>query len=152
MVSSTFRAPSPLPLSPGERGRGEGAGDSRAGLMIAHSETTLVPPDAGPVESPSLETGNDRRADIDGKMTQVAALLEELGCAGLLLLDQDNLGWLTSGACARGVLDPRDLPGIYCNGDARWVLCANLDSQRLFDEELDGLGFQLKEWPYHWGR
>ena len=23
---------------------------------------------------------------------------------------------------------------------------------RLFDEEIDGLGFQLKEWPWHWGR
>jgi hypothetical protein len=27
-----------------------------------------------------------------------------------------------------------------------------VESQRLFDEEIDGLGFQLKEWPWHWGR
>jgi Xaa-Pro aminopeptidase len=27
-----------------------------------------------------------------------------------------------------------------------------VDTQRLFDEEIDGLGFQLKEWPWHWGR
>src|SRR5262249_56257633 len=33
-----------------------------------------------------------------------------------------------------------------------WVLCSNVDSLRLFDEEVDGLGFQLKEWPWHWGR
>jgi Xaa-Pro aminopeptidase len=31
------------------------------------------------------------------------------------------------------------------------VAC-NIDSQRLFDEEIGGLGFQLKEWPWYWGR
>ena len=31
-------------------------------------------------------------------------------------------------------------------------MASNVDSQRLFDEEVDGLGFQLKEWPWHWGR
>src|SRR5207302_9555624 len=36
--------------------------------------------------------------------------------------------------------------------EGRWALSSNVDSQRLFDEELDGLGFQLKEWPWHWGR
>ena len=33
--------------------------------------------------------------------------------------------------------------------DQRWAVSCNADSQRLFDEELDGLGFQLKEWPWH---
>jgi len=36
--------------------------------------------------------------------------------------------------------------------EQRWLVCSNVDSQRLFDEELDGLGFQLKEWPWHWNR
>jgi Xaa-Pro aminopeptidase len=31
-------------------------------------------------------------------------------------------------------------------------LCSNIDTQRLFDEELDGLGFQLKEWHWTTGR
>jgi Xaa-Pro aminopeptidase len=41
---------------------------------------------------------------------------------------------------------------LYFSADQRWVLAANVDAQRLFDEELEGLGFQLKEWPWHWGR
>src|SRR5262249_12546635 len=85
-------------------------------------------------------------------MTRVASILQETNCEGLLLLDPDNVSWLTSGAMSRGILDPRELPGLYCNGEARWLLCSNVDTQRMFDEELDGLGFQLKEWPYHWGR
>jgi Xaa-Pro dipeptidase len=44
------------------------------------------------------------------------------------------------------------LPGLFYSPEQRWLLCSNPDTQRLFDEELDGLGFQLKEWPWHWGR
>jgi Xaa-Pro aminopeptidase len=85
-------------------------------------------------------------------MGRVAALLAEVGCEGLLLLEPENLAWLTSGATARGIPEPSCAPAVYCNGDARWLLAANVDSQRLFDEELDGFGFQLKEWPWHRGR
>jgi Xaa-Pro dipeptidase len=114
------------------------------------TETLLPPPptkgDAG------TETVPDRRADIDGKTAMVGGMLRQLQCEGLLLLEPDNFAWLTSGAVARGALDPATAPALYCNGEQRWVLASNADSQRLFDEELDGLGFQLKEWPWHWGR
>ena len=116
------------------------------------TDTMLIPPVPGPAEAAGLDAGSDRRADIDAKMGQVGALLQEVGCDGLLLLDQDNFSWLTGGGAARGTLDPRELPALYCNGDQRWVLCSSVDTQRLFDEEVDGLGFQLKEWPSHWGR
>ena len=72
---------------------------------------------------------------------------------GLLLFEPENFAWLTSGAVARGLPDPSSAPAVYCNGDGgRWLIARNADSQRLFDEEIDGLGFQLKEWPWHWGR
>jgi Xaa-Pro dipeptidase len=59
---------------------------------------------------------------------------------------------LTSGAMSRGLGDAAAEPAGYCNGEHRWIIASNVDSQRLFDEEVDGLGFQLKEWPWHWGR
>jgi hypothetical protein len=99
-----------------------------------------------------LESSNDRRADVEAKHARVAALLKEAGCDGLLVLEPENFAWLTSGAAARGILDTGETPGLYFNADGRWVLSSNVDSQRLFDEEVDGLGFQLKEWPWHWGR
>ena len=95
---------------------------------------------------------SDRRADIDAKMANVAELLREVGCEGLLLLDPANFAWLTSGAMVRGVTEPGAEPAAYSNGEHRWIIASNVDSQRLFDEEVDGLGFQLKEWPWHWGR
>jgi Xaa-Pro aminopeptidase len=95
---------------------------------------------------------SDRRADLDAKQTRVADLLHAVGCDGLLVLDPHNFAWLTSGAVARGVLDPEAQPGLYFSAEGRWIVCSNVDTQRLFDEEVDGLGFQLKEWPWHWGR
>jgi hypothetical protein len=100
----------------------------------------------------NLEAGSDRRADVDRKQNEIAALLQEQGCEGLLILEPENFSWLTSGGSARGVLHPEELPVLYYTLDQRWVLCSNVDSQRLFDEEINGLGFQLKEWPWHWGR
>ncbi len=114
------------------------------------TETLLPPPPAK--ELAGADAVVDRRADVDAKTAVAATLLRELQCEGLLLLEPDNFAWLTSGAVARGALDPAAAPALYCNGEHRWVLAGNADSQRLFDEELDGLGFQLKEWPWHWGR
>src|SRR5690348_14681616 len=96
-------------------------------------------------------TESDRRADVDAKQALVAAVLQEVGCEGLLVLDPDNFAWLTSGAMSRGSLNPAEHPALYFSPEQRWIIASNVDTQRLFDEELDGLGFQLKEWPWHWG-
>ena len=97
----------------------------------------------------NLAAPMDRRTDVELKQARLVTLLQEVGCDGLLVLQPDNFAWLTGGASARGILDPDALPGIYFTADSRWLLASNVDSQRLFDEEIDGLGFQLKEWPWH---
>jgi Xaa-Pro aminopeptidase len=114
------------------------------------AETLMHPPTEG--ADFQVDISSDRRADIEAKQGRIAALLRDTGREGLLLLEPEGFAWLTSGAISRGILDPTAAPALYCTADARWVLCSNVDSQRLFDEELDGLGFQLKEWPWHWGR
>jgi hypothetical protein len=91
----------------------------------------------------------DRRADVEAKQLLIAELLERTGCEGLLVLDQANLAWLSAGGVARNVLDAEDLPALYYNRGQRWLLASSVDSQRLFDEEVDQLGYLLKEWPWH---
>jgi Xaa-Pro aminopeptidase len=98
------------------------------------------------------DTGSDRRFDIDGKQLWVKNLLEEIGCDGLLVLAPANFAWLTSGGCSRGILDPAQWPVLFFTAEHRCVIASNVETQRLFDEEVDGLGFQLKEWPWYWGR
>src|SRR5437870_11274563 len=118
--------------------------------MHATAESVVLATE--PAHLANVDATVDRRADLEGKQVQIAKLLQDVGCVGLLVLDPDNFGWLTSGAAARGVLDPAELPALYFSAEQRWVVASNVDSQRLFDEELDGLGFQLKQWPWHAGR
>jgi hypothetical protein len=100
----------------------------------------------------NLTTPSDRRSDVDEKQTRIAALLGDLGCDGLLVTLPENFAWLTAGGSARGVIDQESLPALYYSPEGRWVLSSNVDSQRLFDEELDSMGFQLKEWAWYTGR
>lgn len=119
--------------------------------MASPSEPVVQPSDKKTLPAPPPLPG-DRRADIEGKQAQVAALLAEIDCDALLVLEPENFAWLTNGATARGVLDEQQLPGLYISADVRALLTSNVDSQRFFDEELDGLGFQLKEWNWSAGR
>ena len=109
-----------------------------------------------PVTSSALEINltspTDRRSDVDGKQALIAGLLKEIGCDGLIVLAPENFAWLTAGWAARGVIDNDALPALYFSAEGRWLLSSNVDTQRLFDEEIDGMGFQVKEWNWHQGR
>src|SRR5688572_17488528 len=93
-----------------------------------------------------------RRADIDAKQEQVAGILDELGCEAVLLLTPAHIAWFTAGMNVRGLIADSERPAVYTNGRQRWLLCSAVDTHRLFDEELDQLGFQLKEWTWDGGR
>ena len=93
-----------------------------------------------------------RRTDINAKQEVVAHLLAELDCDAAILLVPAHLAWFCSGLNTRGLYTDSERPGVYTNGKMRWLICANADTQRLFDEELDGQGFMLKEWGWPTGR
>ncbi|MCI0700320.1 MAG: hypothetical protein L0241_04490 [Planctomycetia bacterium] len=93
-----------------------------------------------------------RRADIDAKQELVEKVLNEMNCEAVILLMPAHVSWFTSGLNVRGLIADSERPGVYTNGRQRWLLCSNVDTQRLFDEELDQLGFQLKEWAWNGGR
>ncbi len=105
-----------------------------------------------PAAEINLTTPSDRRVDVERKHGKVAEMLRELSCDGMLIADPANFSWVTSGGVARGIINDDEAPAVYFSPDARWLICSNVDTQRLFDEEIDALGFQLKEWPWHWGR
>ncbi|MCS7168792.1 MAG: M24 family metallopeptidase [Gemmatales bacterium] len=94
----------------------------------------------------------DRRADIDAKHERVSKWLQEQGWEGLLLLEPANVAWFTSGATSRGLCPEGEQPALLITPTQRWLLASNAEAQRLFDEELDGLGFMLKEWQWDWRR
>jgi Xaa-Pro dipeptidase len=79
-------------------------------------------------------------------------VLDALQCEAALLLMPAHVSWFTAGMNVRGLIADSERPAVYTNGRQRWLLCSNADTQRLFDEELDRLGFQLKEWAWEGGR
>jgi Xaa-Pro aminopeptidase len=108
-------------------------------------------PDPAPLALPPSPLAA-RRADIDAKQERVAALLVEAGADGLLLLDPANVAWLAGAPLGQGLPDGNERPALWVTTTQRWLVAGSTDSQRLFDVHLDGLGFQLKEWAWHWGR
>lgn len=122
-------------------------------LKLDLSETGTVAPAAnGTHHPPEGERVAARRADVDAKQEQVGRVLEAMECEAALLLMPAHVTWFTAGMNVRGLIADSERPGVYTNGRQRWLLCSNADSQRLFDEELDRLGFQLKEWNWEGGR
>ena len=87
----------------------------------------------------------DRLVDIEQKHRRVAEFLELHGYDALLLTKPGNFSWFTSGGnCARsGSHEPT--AALFITPEARVVVTDSANSARLFDRELPGLGFQLKE-------
>ena len=137
---------------------GSGTRESKTplGIVLSSRRLPVVRWTPGiPTLSPRLPTMDPiaaRRADIEAKQTALAPILEAMECEAILLLMPAHVAWFTSGMNVRGLIADSERPAIYTNGRQRWLICSNVDTQRLFDEELDRLGFQLKEWSWEGGR
>ena len=118
--------------------------DPDESMLAAAADRNGQPAEADPV--------TPRRADIDAKQALVAGVIRDMGCEAALLLTPAHVTWFTAGMNVRGLIADTERPGVYTNGQQRWLVCSNVDAQRLFDEELDRLGFQLKEWTWDAGR
>jgi Xaa-Pro aminopeptidase len=93
-----------------------------------------------------------RRAEIDARQAALLQLLQSLNCEAALLMMPVHVAWFTVGLNVRGLFADTERPVVFTDGRQRWIICSHVDSQRLFDEELDRLGFQLKEWLWEAGR
>ncbi|HLW65031.1 MAG TPA: M24 family metallopeptidase [Gemmataceae bacterium] len=98
------------------------------------------------------EPSAERVAEIANRQERMGELLREHEADGLLVLDPANFSWLTAGGSFRGIPHSEEFPALYFSTQQHWLLCANVDTQRIFDEEIDGLAFQLKEWAWDRGR
>lgn len=101
---------------------------------------------------PTADEVAARRAAIDARQERLGELAAGVGCEGVVLFQPAHVAWFAGGWNVRGLLADTERPAVFTNGRQRWVVCGNIDTQRLFDEELDRLGFQLKEWQWAGGR
>ncbi len=89
----------------------------------------------------------ERLEDVQRKHSQLAELAAVWECDGCLLRDPANINWFTSGMARRPGLGDSSL-AVYVGQDSRVVLSDNTESLSIFDEDLGGLGFSLKQRPW----
>ena len=110
------------------------------------------------IESPPFQSSGElpvispeRAGDIDQKHRRIAQFLKEQRCSALLLQQPCNLAWLTSGGDFTRQGSSETTASLFVMPEARVVLTNNIDSGQIFERTLAGLGFQLKERPWHEG-
>jgi len=87
-----------------------------------------------------------RRADVEEKHQRVRALLDATGHDAVVFGRADSIAWFTSGGDLGLDLGGEMSPVLlYVNRSCRAVVTDNVQSARVFEEEVAGLGFQLKE-------
>jgi Xaa-Pro aminopeptidase len=108
---------------------------------------------SGPVEPASSGeiqiSTPERGLDVEQKHRLVSEFLESHQYDALLLQEPGSFAWFTSGAdCSRGG-SSESIAALFITPEARVVMTSNVDSAQLFERELPGLGFQLKERPWY---
>lgn len=97
-------------------------------------------------EFQALDT--DRFNAIEERQATVAEFLEHSSFDGLVLRDPANIAWFTCGSRLELRGSASQPASLFITSDARVVLCGSSESGQLFDREIGGLGFQLKERPW----
>jgi Xaa-Pro aminopeptidase len=90
-----------------------------------------------------------RREDIEQKHDRVRKFLDETGNDAVVLGRSDSVSWFTSGGeLGQDFTSEYSSILLFINRSCRAVITDNVQSSRVFEEELAGLGFQLKERPW----
>lgn len=90
-----------------------------------------------------------RREDIEEKHRRIAAFLDATEQDAVVLGRGDSVAWFTSGGdLGHDLSSEASTVLLYINRGSRAVVTDNVQSARVFEEELAGLGFQLKERPW----
>ena len=92
----------------------------------------------------------DRKAEMDTKVKLCRKLLDSTGAAGLMFTDVANISWLTGGAETHVVLaSPASVGPVLITADDIYMCCDNIETARMFDEEIAGLGLKKTDAPWH---
>ncbi len=93
----------------------------------------------------------ERKAEVAEKVRRVRAFLERENLGGVLLGHVRNFAWLTGGGDSHIVLgSPSGAASLLVLADGRkFLVSPNNESLRLMNEEVAGLGFELREYKWY---
>lgn len=104
--------------------------------------------------SSSMDEGSPRRcliqdkrrlADVEEKHRRIREFLNAVGADAVLLQDPANIAWFTAGADVSRLASESCQTSLFITEDARLFATNAVDSAQLFEREVFGLGFQLKQ-------
>ncbi len=112
--------------------------------------TTTLPARPDPAADHGDSVVTRRREDIEEKHRRVVDYLDATRQDALILGRADSVAWFTSGGdLGQDLGSELSSILIFVNRTSRAVVTDNVQSARVFEEELAGLGFQLKERIWH---
>ncbi|AMV39631.1 M24 family metallopeptidase [Planctomyces sp. SH-PL62] len=87
-----------------------------------------------------------RRDDVEAKHQRIREFLDRTDQDAVILGSAASVAWFTSGGdLGQGYCSENSSILLFINRNCRAVIADNVQSSRVFEEELAGLGFQLKE-------
>jgi Xaa-Pro aminopeptidase len=90
-----------------------------------------------------------RRAEVDRRLRELRALLVHRGATAAILRTRRNFAWLTAGGLNHIVLSSElGVAAIHVIPNDLWVETAINEAARIRDEELDGLGIEVRSVPW----
>jgi Xaa-Pro dipeptidase len=90
----------------------------------------------------------DRVTEVARRHRLIAEFLRKESYSALLIQCPVNFSWLTVGGGSLRCGSCTSSPALFVTPDARVMVCNNVDTPLLFEHEVAGLGFQLKERPW----
>jgi antitoxin VapB len=94
----------------------------------------------------------DRADEVARKLGSVRDQLDRLGLDAVAFRTVANVAWLTAGA--RAYVSAEGTEGVvaaFVTPGAAYLATSNIERQRLLDEEVTGLPFELLDTPWHEG-
>jgi Xaa-Pro aminopeptidase len=123
-------------------------------LLIAQDRPSPSQDSLPALADPAADFGGPelkrRREDVELKHERIREFLNATNHDAVVLGLADSVAWFTSGGDLGLDLGSESSSILlYVNRSSRAVIADNVQSGRVFEEELAGLGFQLKEHPWH---
>ncbi|WP_437224720.1 M24 family metallopeptidase [Planctomicrobium sp. SH661] len=111
------------------------------------SATALAP--NSPMSSAEIpQVDLQRLEEVNKRKELLCEYLKIKGFDSLLIQDPANFAWLTCGGDNTRKGNSPPVAAALITQEARVILCSNVDSGQIFDRDLMGLGFLLKERPW----
>jgi antitoxin VapB len=107
-------------------------------------------PAPGADQAISYDGTMTKTAEVDHKVERVAGLAREAGLNGIVLAAQHNFAWLTAGRTNRVDATRETGSGalLVTSDGRRFALASTIESPRMREEAVAGLGFEVIEFPW----